>query len=106
MVGITFVQHDGIRHHVETEPGMSLMEAAYRNHIEAILADCGGDGGCATCHVYIDRRWQHLTGERSVRERSALRFALHVRDESRLACYINITEEMDGLVVGMPESQF
>jgi 2Fe-2S ferredoxin len=105
MVCITFIEHDGTAHSIEAQPGVSLMEAASRNNIPAILADCGGDGGCATCHVYLERQWQPITGERSVRERSTLRFAVDPSEESRLACYIKITEQMNGLTVKMPESQ-
>lgn len=105
MVSITFVEHDGTAHLVDAQPGMSLMEAAYRSNIKAILADCGGDGGCATCHVYLDRRWRPIAGERSVRERSTLRFAVDTSEESRLSCYIEITDKMEGLTVKIPESQ-
>jgi 2Fe-2S ferredoxin len=34
-----------------------------------------------------------------------LDFAENVRDNSRLSCQIPLTEELDGLVVNMPEAQ-
>ena len=32
--------------------------------------------------------------------------AFDVREESRLSCQIKVTEELDGLVVRVPEKQF
>lgn len=106
MVGITFVTHDGRSRIVQAEPGTTLMEAACRNRIEAVYAACGGDGECATCHVYIGHAWNPLTGIASRRERATLRFALETNQNSRLACYIDVTKDMNGLLVHLPERQF
>jgi 2Fe-2S ferredoxin len=35
-----------------------------------------------------------------------LQGALHLRDSSRLSCQIEITEELDGLVLHLPPPQF
>ncbi len=35
-----------------------------------------------------------------------LDFAFDVRPESRLSCQIKVTEELDGLIVRIPEKQF
>jgi 2Fe-2S ferredoxin len=51
MAKITFIQHDGSRQTVEAEPGMTVMEAAVRNSVPGIAAECGGACACATCHV-------------------------------------------------------
>ena len=106
MPEITYVEHDGTEHVIDVEAGLSLMEGAVLNHVKGIYADCFGDGGCATCHVYIDDPWRSKTGPKSREEVSTLRFALGVNDRSRLSCYIKIHDELDGLVVRMPERQF
>ena len=54
MVKITFIQPDGSEQVVETEPGVTLMEAAKLNNVPGIEAECGGACACATCHVYVD----------------------------------------------------
>jgi len=38
-------------------------------------------------------------------EESMLDFAENVQPNSRLSCQIKVTEELDGLVVRLPESQ-
>jgi len=89
MARITFIQHDGTEHVVEAEPGMTVMEAAVKNSVPGIAAECGGACACATCHVYVDM----------------LDFAFDIRPESRLSCQIKVTEALDGLVVRIPEKQ-
>ena len=105
MARITFVQHDGTQHIVEAEPGMTVMEAAVRNSIPGIVAECGGACACATCHVYVDDAWREPTGSPEQMEEDMLDFAFDVRAESRLSCQIKVTETLDGLVVRIPEKQ-
>ena len=42
MARITFIQNDGTERVVEAEPGMTVMEAAVKNSIPGIAAECGG----------------------------------------------------------------
>jgi ferredoxin, 2Fe-2S len=105
MAKITFVQPDGSRQEVEAEPGSTVMEAAIRNGVPGIEAECGGACSCATCHVYVDEGWVQKTGEAEPMEQDMLDFAYDVRPTSRLSCQIRVTEELDGLVVTVPEQQ-
>ena len=105
MAKITFIQHNGTEQTVEGIPGMTVMEAAIKNMVPGIDADCGGACACATCHVYVDGAWQSKTGSKSAMEESMLDFAENVEANSRLACQIKVTDELDGLVVRLPESQ-
>ena len=105
MAKITYVEHDGTEHTIEVKTGMTVMEGAIKNNIPGIDADCGGACACATCHVYVDAAWEGKTGERSAMEESMLDFAEGVEDNSRLSCQIKVTDDLDGLVVRMPESQ-
>lgn len=106
MVAITFLEHDGTPHHVDVVTDQSLMEAARRNGVPGILAACGGRGGCATCHVHVDPRWKAVMDERSANERRTLLFAVQPGEESRLACFIKVSDLMDGLIVRLPERQY
>jgi len=105
MAKITFVQPDGSRQEVEAEPGSTVMEAAIRNAVPGIEAECGGACSCATCHVYVDEDWVSTTGEAQPMEQDMLDFAYDVRPTSRLSCQIRVTDELGGLVVTVPESQ-
>lgn len=106
MPKITFIEQDGTPHEVEAEVGMTVMEAAVKNSVPGIEAECGGACSCATCHVYVDNEWREKTGQPDEMEEDMLDFAFDVRDSSRLSCQIKVTEELDGLVVTVPEKQF
>ena len=106
MAKITFVDHEGTRREVVAENGMTVMEAAVKNSIPGIDADCGGACACATCHVYVDAAWTGKVGKAESMEEDMLDFAFDVRDNSRLSCQIKVTDELDGLVVTTPDKQF
>jgi 2Fe-2S ferredoxin len=105
MVKITYIQPDGRDFAVEVKPGMSLMEAAVKNNVPGIEAQCGGACACATCHVYVEESWRPAAGEPEPMERGMLEFAAHPGPGSRLACQITVTDALNGLVVRMPISQ-
>jgi 2Fe-2S ferredoxin len=105
MAKITYIEFNGTEHVIDVKPGQSVMEGAVKNNVPGIDADCGGACACATCHCYVDAAWTDKTGTRSAMEESMLDFAENVEDNSRLSCQIKVTDELDGLVVRMPESQ-
>ena len=105
MARITYILHDGTERVVEAESGMTVMEAAAKNSVPGIAAECGGACACATCHVYVEEQWRAATGEPSPMEEDMLDFAFDVRPTSRLSCQIKVTEELDGLVVHTPAQQ-
>ena len=105
MVKITFNDAAGQSRTIEAEPGMTVMEAAMKNGIPGIDAECGGACACATCHVYIDDAWFEKTGKKDIMEEDMLDFAFDVRKTSRLSCQIFIKPELDGLVVTTPAKQ-
>jgi len=106
MPKITFIDFEGTERSVDGTVGDSVMEAAVRNDVPGIDADCGGACACATCHVYIDTAWTELVGNPEELEAEMLDVAEEVKENSRLSCQIKITDEMDGLVIITPESQF
>ena len=106
MSKITFIDFEGVERSVEATNGDSVMEAAVSNDVPGIDADCGGACACATCHVYIDEAWVDAVGKPEDLEAEMLEVAEEVRDNSRLSCQIKVSDELDGLVVKTPESQF
>ena len=105
MPTITYIEHDGTQHAVEAETGMSVMRGAIDHGVPGIDADCGGECSCATCHVVVDDAWWEKVGAPSDREESMLDLNPEREDHSRLSCQIPVTDELDGLIVNVPEFQ-
>ncbi len=106
MPKITYVQHHGEQQTVDAKIGSSVMKTAIARGISGIDADCYGQCRCATCHVYVNEAWLPLVGEPGATEASLLHLNPDRRANSRLGCQIEITEELDGLVVAIPEFQY
>ncbi|MEM7610097.1 MAG: 2Fe-2S iron-sulfur cluster-binding protein [Pseudomonadota bacterium] len=105
MPTIIFVEQDGSRKEVSVETGYTVMEAAVNNGIDGIVAECGGACACATCHSYIDDAWADKVGEMDDMEDSMLDAAYERKDNSRLTCQIEVTDEMDGLIVHVADNE-
>lgn len=105
MPKITFIDANGTARDVEAEAGTSIMEAAVRNMIPGIDADCGGACACATCHVYVAADWLGKLKTKDDMEDSMLDFAENVQENSRLSCQILLSDELDGISVTTPETQ-
>ena len=105
MAKITFIEKDGKEHVVDADIGATVMEAAIKAMVPGIDADCGGACACATCHVYIDEAWVEKTGKPETMEESMLDFAYEPTERSRLSCQIKVDENLDGLIIRLPEFQ-
>lgn len=84
---------------------MTLMRAATDNRVPGIDGDCGGNCACATCHVYVDAAWSDRAGVRTASEREMLNMVPELKDNSRLACQVTLDDNLNGMVVALPESQ-
>ncbi len=105
MITVTYKEHSGEEHQVQGESGQTLMQVATDNMIPGIDADCGGGCACGTCHVIVDEAWTAKVGSPDDMEESMLGMTPERSDGSRLACQIELSDEMDGIVVTMPEFQ-
>lgn len=105
MPKITYITADDSHYEVEAEVGTSVMENAVKNLVPGIEAECGGACSCATCHVYVDEAWADRLVAPEAMEEDMLDFAADVRPTSRLSCQIRMTDDLDGLVVHIPERQ-
>ncbi len=101
MIAVNFVEHDGRRHTILARRAATLMEVAVRHGMPGIRAECGGACACATCHVVIDPAWRAVVGDSN--EMETLMLDLVDRGPgSRLACQVRLRDEMNGLVVHLP----
>jgi 2Fe-2S ferredoxin len=106
MPAITFIHPDGKSERIETSDGESAMQAATRHGLDGILAECGGNAMCATCHVYVDNGWLPRLPAIGAEEDALLDGAAAERlPNSRLSCQITLTNELDGLVLRLPDRQ-
>ena len=105
MTKITYITHDNQTHTVEVQNGLTVMEGAVQNDIPGIDADCGGGMACATCHVYVKDEWFDKITPKEEGEEDMLDMAYEPKKNSRLSCQIIVSDELNGLVVHLPEKQ-
>lgn len=106
MAKITYVTRDGERHEVDVESGYSVMEGAINNNIDGIVAECGGACACATCHSYIGEAWLEKLPPMDDMEDSMLDAAFERKTNSRLTCQLEVSDDLDGLVVEVAENDY
>lgn len=105
MAKITYVEASGNEQVLDIESGLSVMQGAINNSVRGIIAECGGSCSCATCHVYVDAAWLDKVGEKSPMEEALLEEVFEARPNSRLSCQIKVSDDLNGLVVRVPERQ-
>ncbi len=106
-IKIKITDRDGVLHEIDapTDMNMNLMEIvrSYELAPEGTIGICGGMAMCASCQCYVVS--DHQLPEMSDDEDAMLAEAFHVKDNSRLGCQIQMTEELEGLEVELaPES--
>ena len=105
MPKITYIEFTGKSHIIDVPKGLTVMEGAIQNNIPGIDADCGGGMACATCHVYVKEDWFNKLPKKSEGEDDMLDQAYEPNSNSRLSCQIIVSDELNGLVVHLPEKQ-
>ena len=105
MPKITYIENNGKSHSVDVQKGLTVMEGAVQNNIPGIDADCGGGMACATCHVYVKEEWFDKINPKSEGEDDMIDQAHQPSKFSRLSCQISVSDDIDGLVVNLPEKQ-
>jgi ferredoxin, 2Fe-2S len=108
MPKVTYIEFDGAEHVIDVPEGENVMRGAIYNGVEGITGECGGGLSCATCHCYVDDAWTATVGGPSseVEDELLESAAAEVKPNSRLSCQIEMTAELDGLVVRLPENQY
>ena len=95
---------NGTIHELTGRDDWSAMEVI-RDANLPMAAECGGACACATCHVYVAEAWESRLPQAQQQEVDMLDFGVAVQDNSRLACQIRLTDDLDGLELTLaPES--
>jgi 2Fe-2S ferredoxin len=103
---ITFIHPDGRRERIDAYAAETVMLAATSHGVAGILAECGGNAMCATCHVYVESGWLDRLPAMTSEEDALLDGAAAERlPNSRLSCQIKVTPELDGLELRLPRRQ-
>ena len=105
MAKINYIDHSGNKIEINVENGLTVMEGAVQNNVPGIDADCGGSMACATCHVYVEDSWLNKLPEPEDAEKDMIDMAYEPKKNSRLSCQLIVSEQLDGLVVDLPEKQ-
>ena len=105
MPKITYIEQNGNSKTIEVDNGLTVMEGAVQNNIPGIDADCGGSMACATCHVYVKEEWFNKLPKKEDGEEDMLDMAFEPKKNSRLSCQLMVSDQLDGLVVNLPEKQ-
>ena len=105
MPKITYIEFTGKSHIIDVPKGLTVMEGAVQNNIPGIDGDCGGGMACATCHVYVKEEWFNRLPPKTEGEDDMLDQAFEPKTNSRLSCQIEVSEDLDGLEVNLPEKQ-
>ena len=106
MPKIIYHAPDGSVHEVEVADGYTVMEGAVDNNVPGIVAECGGACACATCHSYIDEQWLGKLPAMDDMEDSMLDAAFERKDNSRLTCQIEMTDDLDGIVIHVADNEY
>ena len=101
MTNINFKLRNGELKKIDAEDGLTLMEVA-RDHDLGIEGTCGGSISCCTCHVIIEKKWFDKVGPANPDEEDMLDLAVDLQPTSRLGCQIEVTPDLDGLIVNIP----
>lgn len=103
MPNVTYVHSDGSRETLDVRVGQSVMDASVQAGLTGIIAECGGSCSCGTCHIYVEDEWFSKLDPVTQDEADILGFVVEPRPNSRLACQIIVSNELDGLIVHTPQ---
>jgi 2Fe-2S ferredoxin len=105
-IAVTYISSAGETRKVDVPVGDSVMEGAIKNGVDGIVAECGGACQCATCHVYVEEAFlSRLKPIQENEEEMLGNTASERRPNSRLSCQIEVSEELEGLIVHTPPTQ-
>lgn len=99
-VDVTFA--DGTVQNIAVPAGLTLMEALRLAQDDAVLALCGGNCSCGTCHVLIGPDFLDALPDMQIDEEEMLEAVEERCANSRLACQLRGEVLPTGLRVTIP----
>ncbi|MBV9838820.1 MAG: 2Fe-2S iron-sulfur cluster binding domain-containing protein [Solirubrobacterales bacterium] len=106
MPKVIYQSPDGARTEIDAPVGATVRNLALANGVDGIVGECGGELMCASCHVYVDEQFlERLPPVQEEEDEMLESTACERLSNSRLSCQIKMTDELDGLLVRLPEEQ-
>lgn len=106
MPKVTYTRVDGSQEALDVPAGTSVMQAAVSHGIDEIVAECGGNLMCATCHVYVEPAYLDALPDMGADEDAMLECVEAERAEnSRLSCQLVLPDDVAEIAVRLPENQ-
>ena len=99
MPKLIVVTREGEERELDAESGLSVMENLRDGGVDEILALCGGNCSCATCHVHVDPAFMTRLKPMSEDENDLLDSTSDRDEFSRLSCQVMMDAGLDGLRV-------
>ncbi len=103
MPQLIVVTRNGEERTINGEAGLSVMEVLRDGGVDDILALCGGNCSCATCHVHVDPEFAAKLPKMSEDENDLLDSTSDRTEYSRLSCQVVFSDALDGLKVTVAE---
>lgn len=103
MPRVIFRQPDGSVLDVNETAGQSILDIAHKHGID-IEGACEASLACSTCHVIVHPDWHDRLPPPTDDEEDMLDLAWGVTQTSRLGCQVELTEQLDGLVLNVPSN--
>ena len=104
-VSFTYIDPTGEEFPVEAEMGKHLLDVAHDNNIE-LEGACGGELACSTCHLVFEEKIFEKLPPMSEEEEDMLDLAFELTDTSRLGCQIQVTKDLEGMTVRIPDDGY
>jgi ferredoxin len=102
MIRVTFIPPRGEAVVAEADPGDNLLRVGQAAGLP-LEGTCEGQMACSTCHVIVAAEWFGRLPPASEEEEDMLDLAAGACRSSRLSCQIELTPELDGLAVRVPD---
>lgn len=103
MVRVTFVSPKGEKIEAEGAAGSTLLEIGQAAGMP-LEGTCEGQMACSTCHVIVASEWFGKLPVASDDEEDMLDLAANAGPTSRLSCQIIVNQDLNGVVVRVPDT--
>jgi 2Fe-2S ferredoxin len=103
-IKVTIIDREGLAHELEgpTDKNKNVMELCKAYELP-VKGECGGMAMCATCQCYLESDTD--LPEQSDAELDMLDQAFFVKGNSRLGCQIQLSDDINGIVLRLAPEQ-